>query len=219
MLNSVYAVLGVCWTRCMLYWVYATLGVCCTWCMLYSVYAVFGVCWTRGMLYSVYAVLGVCCTPCMLYSVYAELGVCCTRCMLYSVNAVLGVNLWSGHGDIERDDLPLGSGMMVELWTRQGEMGDDDGNHVENLSGYQKSGVRLAWLRGEYLIRVLLHTGSVFIPAVSEMVSWPAHDTPWGSSFSWWFPASPLISLFLVLNPPITKIGDRSRSLNSMMNG
>ena len=90
-LYSVYAVLGVCCTRCMLYSVYAVLGVCCYWCMLYSVYAVIGVCCTRCMLYSVYAVLGVCCTWCMLYSVYAVLGVCCTRCMLYSVYVVLDV--------------------------------------------------------------------------------------------------------------------------------
>jgi len=40
MLYSVYAVLGVCCTRCMLYSVYTVLGVCCTRCMLYSVYAV-----------------------------------------------------------------------------------------------------------------------------------------------------------------------------------
>jgi len=58
-----------------LYSVYAVLGVCCTRCMLYSVYAVLGVCCTRCMLYSVYAVLGVCCTRCMLYSVYAVLSV------------------------------------------------------------------------------------------------------------------------------------------------
>jgi len=91
MLYLVYAVLGVCCTWCMLYSVYIVLGVCCTRCMLYSVYAVLGVCCTRCMLYSVYAVLDICCTRCMLYSVYAVLGVCCTRCMLYSVNAVLGI--------------------------------------------------------------------------------------------------------------------------------
>jgi len=32
MLYSVYAVLGVCCTRCKLYWVYGVLGECCTWC-------------------------------------------------------------------------------------------------------------------------------------------------------------------------------------------
>jgi len=76
----VYAVLGVCCTRCMLSSVYAVLGVCCTRCMLSSVYAVLGVCCPRWMLYSVYAVVGVCCTPYMLYSVYAVLAVCWTRC-------------------------------------------------------------------------------------------------------------------------------------------
>jgi len=59
MLYSVYAVLGVCCTRCMLYSVYALLSVYCTWCMLYVVYAVLGICCTLCMLYSVYAVLGV----------------------------------------------------------------------------------------------------------------------------------------------------------------
>jgi len=34
MLYSVYAVLGVCCTRCMLYSVYAVLGGCCTRCIL-----------------------------------------------------------------------------------------------------------------------------------------------------------------------------------------
>ena len=69
----------------MQYTVYALLGVCCTWCMLYLVYVVLGVCCTWCMLYLVYAVLGVCCTWCMLYLVYAVLGVCCTCCMLDSV--------------------------------------------------------------------------------------------------------------------------------------
>jgi len=34
--------------------------------------------------------------------------------------------------------------MMVELWTRKREMGDEDENDMENTSGYEKSGVRLA---------------------------------------------------------------------------
>jgi hypothetical protein len=50
---SVFSVLSVCCTRCMLYSVYAVLGVCCTRCILYSVYAVLGVSYTRCMLYSV----------------------------------------------------------------------------------------------------------------------------------------------------------------------
>jgi len=48
------------------YLVYAVLGECWTQCMLDSVYAVLGVCCTRCMLYSVQAVLGVCCTQCQL---------------------------------------------------------------------------------------------------------------------------------------------------------
>jgi len=51
----------------MQYLVYAVLGVCSTRCMQYSVNAVLGVCSTQWMQYSVYAVLGVCCTRCMLH--------------------------------------------------------------------------------------------------------------------------------------------------------
>jgi len=34
--------------------------------------------------------------------------------------------------------------MMVELWTRNREMGDEDENDMENKSGYEKSGVHPA---------------------------------------------------------------------------
>ena len=36
------------------------------------------------------------------------------------------------------------SAMMVEMWIRKREMGDEDENDVEDTSGYEKSGVRLA---------------------------------------------------------------------------
>jgi hypothetical protein len=36
--------------------------------------------------------------------------------------------------------------MMVELWTRKREKGDEDESDMENTSGYEKSGFRLAWL-------------------------------------------------------------------------
>jgi len=31
--------------------------------------------------------------------------------------------------------------MMVEMWTRKREMGDEDENDVEDTSGHEKSGV------------------------------------------------------------------------------
>jgi hypothetical protein len=31
--------------------------------------------------------------------------------------------------------------MMVELWTRKREMGDEDENDMENMSGYEESQV------------------------------------------------------------------------------
>ena len=64
--------------------------------------------------------------------------------MLYSVYVVLGVNSSSWHREIERDDLTLCSAMMIELWTRRREMGDEDENDMEDTSGYEKPGVQLA---------------------------------------------------------------------------
>jgi hypothetical protein len=34
--------------------------------------------------------------------------------------------------------------MMLELWTRNNKMGDEDENDVEDMSGSGKSGVQLA---------------------------------------------------------------------------
>jgi len=50
------------------------------------------------------------------------------------------------------------------------EMRDEDGNNVEDTSGYEKSEVRLASLGWEDLISVLSYTGSGLLPAISGMV-------------------------------------------------
>jgi len=94
--------------------------------------------------------------------------------------------------------------MMVELWTRKREMGDEDENDMEDTSGYEKSWVRLAWLGLEDLVSVLLPAGSGLVPAVSGMGNWLAHEILLCPSFSWSYPPSSLISLFLVLNSTIT---------------
>jgi len=94
--------------------------------------------------------------------------------------------------------------MMVELWTRRREMRDADENDTEDTTGYEKSGVQLAWLGLEDLVSMLLPAGLGLIPAVSGMVKWVAHEILLSPSFSWWFPPSLLISLFLVLNSAIT---------------
>jgi hypothetical protein len=62
-------------------------------------------------------------------------------------------------------------GMMVELWARNREMGDEGENDVQDMSGYEKSGVRLGRLGVEYLISVLLPTRSGLVPAVSGKVN------------------------------------------------
>jgi len=61
--------------------------------------------------------------------------------------------------------------MMIELWTRNREIGDEDENNMEDTSGYAKSGVRLARLGWEDLISVLVRTGWGLVPAVSGMVN------------------------------------------------
>jgi len=66
--------------------------------------------------------------------------------------------------------------MMLELWMRKSEMGDKDENVVEDTSGYEKSGVRHAWLGWEDLVSVDLHGESGLIPTVSGMVNWLAHE-------------------------------------------
>jgi len=38
---------------------------------------------------------------------------------------------------MERDDLTLCSAMMVEMWMRKREMGDEDENDVKDRSGYE----------------------------------------------------------------------------------
>jgi hypothetical protein len=50
--------------------------------------------------------------------------------------------------------------MMVELGTRRREMGDEDENDIEAMSGPENSGVRHAWLGKEDLVSVLLPAGS-----------------------------------------------------------
>jgi hypothetical protein len=64
------------------------------------------------------ALLGGCSKRWMLYSVYALLDVCCTWCMLYT-----GPTHDHDMEEIERDDLTVRSATMVELWTRNREMG------------------------------------------------------------------------------------------------
>jgi len=73
--------------------------------------------------------------------------------------------------------------MMVELWTRKREMGDEYESDMEDTSGYEKSGVWLAWLGLEEawvgledLVSMLLPAESVLVPAVLGMVNWLAHE-------------------------------------------
>jgi len=136
----------------------------------------------RWMLYSVCAVLGVCCTLCMLYSVYAVLSVCCTQCLLM-IMAWWDEGYWLTFTFC--DD------------SREREMEDEDENDMEDRSGCEKSGVRHAWFGLEDHVSVFSPTRLGVVPAISGMLPWLALDILSSVSFSWWFPSSPLISLFL----------------------
>jgi len=143
------------------------------------------------------------------------------RCMLYSVYAALSVNSWWWHGNIEMDDVTLCSCDDGRVGDKKERDGDEDESDMEDMSGYEKSGVRLAWLGVEVTwlgledhVSVLVPAGSGLVPAVSGMVNWLAHEIVSSPSFSWWFPPSPLISLFLVLNSTITKEHEVKSSLS-----
>jgi hypothetical protein len=53
---------------------------------------------------------------------------------------------------------------------REREMGDEEGNEVEDTSGYEKTVVRLAWLGLEDLVSVCLLAGSGVVPAVPGII-------------------------------------------------
>jgi len=66
--------------------------------------------------------------------------------------------------------------MIVEVWTRNRQMGDEGENNMEDTSGPEKSAVQLAGLGLEDLVWVLFPTGSGLVPARSWMVNSLAHE-------------------------------------------
>jgi len=76
-------------------------------------------------------------------------------------------------------------------------MMDEDWNDMKHTSQYEKSGVRLACLGFDDPVSVVLPTGSGFAPAVSGLENWLRQGIVLSPSCSWWFPPSPVISLFL----------------------
>jgi len=74
--------------------------------------------------------------------------------------------------------------MIVELWMRKRAMGEEDEKHIEDMSGYEKSGVRLSWLGLEDIVSAIVRAGSGLVPAVSGMVNWLAHEILSSPSFS-----------------------------------
>jgi len=109
---------------------------------------------------------------------------------------------------------------MVELWTRKGEMGDEDRTNMEDASGYVTSGVWLAWMRWQDLISVSLPAGLGLVRALSGMVNWLTHEILLSPSLSWWLSLSSLISLFLCWTLPSSnnmKLSHPTLSLHAML--
>jgi len=66
--------------------------------------------------------------------------------------------------------------MMVELWSRKREMGDEDEHNMEDTSGYDKSGEWLDSFSLEHLVSVLLPARSGLVLPVSGKVKGLAHE-------------------------------------------
>ena len=75
--------------------------------------------------------------------------------------------------------------MMVGLWTGKREIGDEDENDMEGMSGPQICEVWLAWLGVEALVSVILPKRSELVPAVSGIVNWVVNEILLRLSFSW----------------------------------
>jgi len=131
------------------------------------------------------------------------LAVCCIRCMMYSVYAVHSGNSWSWHRGIEMDALTVCAAIMVELWTKQ----RDGGWRWERYGAYEliweiRGTTRLIGF-GKPRIGVIAHRiGTCSCRIGDRKLTRPRNSL--SPSFSWWFPLSPLISLFLILNSNIT---------------
>jgi hypothetical protein len=101
---------------------------------------------------------------------------------------------------MERDGLISCWVMMIELWTRKRQMVDEDENDVEDTRECEKSGVLLAWLGLEELVAVVIQARLSLVPAILGMVNWLTCEILSSPSFSSWFPPSPLIPLYLVVD-------------------
>jgi hypothetical protein len=66
---------------------------------------------------------------------------------------------------------------------REREIGDEDGNDMEDTSGYEKAGVRLSSLGLEDLGSPFQLAGLGVVPAVSGIVNWLAHEILLSPSF------------------------------------
>jgi len=124
--------------------------------------------------------------------------------MLYSVNAALSVNSGWWHGEIERDELTLCSwddGGVVD------EKARDGGWSWERYGGYERLWeIRSApYLNGfrRPRIGVITHQIVTFTCPIGDGQLTCTRNSLSPSS-SWWFPPSPVISLYLVLNSTIT---------------
>jgi len=126
------------------------------------------------------------------------------RCRMSSVYATLSVNSWWWHGEIERDDLTLCScddGRVVDEKERDGGWRYEWYGEYERLWDIRSTTCLIGCRRPR--IGVITHRIGTCISRVGDgPLTCTRHSL--SPSFSWWFPPSPLISHFLMLNSTIT---------------
>jgi len=100
---------------------------------------------------------------------------------------------------------------------RERVMRDKNGYNMDDTSGYEMSGVRLAWLGLEDLVSEFLPSRSGVVPAVLGMVNWLSHEVHPSPSFYWWFPPPPSHLSLSLPSPKNTKLSHPSLSLHAMI--
>jgi len=124
--------------------------------------------------------------------------------MMYSGYAVHSVDWWSWHREIERDYATLCSAIMVELWNTM----RDRGWRWQQYGGYKPR-----WEIGR--TTCLIGFGRPCISVITRCIrsytcrighyKLTCTRNSLSPSFSWWFPSSPPISLFFILNSTSTE--------------
>jgi len=79
--------------------------------------------------------------------------------------AIHGLNSRSWHGEIGRNEQPVYYTMMLEMWARKRDMGDEGINNLDDMSGYDKALVQIARVGWDDIVTVKLASISGLLSA------------------------------------------------------